>query len=154
MRKVIIIIVCLVIGFILYTFIVAIYKANFNVDGALPAKNTSKEKPSFEKTKISTEKLNVVNGVSIDTSSTTDCGEACNDTIEKKHVEIYLIQNINKLIPKNSFYNNSSWSVKNYTVDTNANIGIVVFEDSNYTYTKDFHYTQDASGNISNMVLR
>lgn len=153
MKNIIIIIVCLVIGFALYTFIVAIYKANFNVDGALPSKNLSKEKSTFEKTKISTEKSTIVNDVEINTSDNTDCGDACNNSLEKKYVEVYLIQNINKLVPKNSF-SNSFWSVSNYTVDTNANIGIVVYSDGNNKYSKDFIYTEYNDGSVASMILK
>lgn len=160
MKKVIIIIICIVLGFILYTFIVAIYKANFNVDGALPSKNLSKKKSNFEKTRVTTDNLIIENGVSIDTSidtetnNTTDCGDSCNDSLEKKRVEIYLIQNTGKLFPKKSIYDSSYWSLRNYTVDTNANSGIAVYEDGNYSYTKDFYYTEDSNGNITNMIFR
>lgn len=160
MKKVIIIIICIVLGFILYTFIVAIYKANFNVDGALPSKNLSKKKSNFEKTRVTTDNLTIENGITIDTSintdttNTTDCGDSCNDSLEKKRVEIYLIQNTSKLFPKKSVYDNSFWSLRSYTVDTRANSGIAIYNDGNYTYTKDFNYTLDVNGNISNMIFR
>lgn len=168
MRKVIIIIVCLLIGFLVYTFIVALYKANYNnTQNVLPSKNinkqeklefekTSIEKNNFDKNNINSDKTivetnNITSSNEFDSSN--DCGENCQSDIEKKKVEIYLIQNINRLAPKNS-YSSVMLNVRNFTVDINANTGIVIYESGDYKYSKDFLYTQDNFGDITSMVLK
>lgn len=168
MRKVIIIIICLLIGFIVYTFIVALYKANYsNTEEVLPSKNinkqeklefekTSIEKNNFDKTNIGSDKTIVeTNDItsSNDFDDSSDCRENCQNDLEKKKVEIYLIQNINRLVPKNS-YSSTMLNIRNYTVDTNANTGIVIYESGDDRYSKDFLYTQDNFGDITRMVLK
>ncbi|MDQ3244876.1 MAG: hypothetical protein M3P22_00815 [bacterium] len=158
MKKILVIIFAIILGFLLYTFVVALYRANFSADGALPSKNTSnslnsQDKVIFETTKVSTnelkpERTSIVSGFTYDETPNTNNSNTQNCDF-----------NCQKLDTRSKIWNyienkNPTFFVYDLVVDINAHTGIVIYKQNDRQYRKDFFYTEDYNGNITSLILR
>lgn len=78
---------------------------------------------------------------------------ACSDVSERENVAKYLRDNISTLSPVKAVAG-GTWYVTSYVIDVQKDSGTVSYEDGHIQEKKNFTYTADSAGMVSNMKLQ
>ncbi len=78
---------------------------------------------------------------------------SCTDLDERENVEKYLRANISTLSPVQAVLG-GTWYIVSHTIDTANNGGTVVYEDGHIKGKRNFTYTADGTGTVTDLIIK